>query len=75
MRCPVAAADRVYFTSREGNTVVIKHGAFEKAENTAAEKTPGKPVIIATNKLDDRFDASAAIVDDEIILRKEGKKK
>ena len=66
---PVAAGDRVYFTSREGNTVVIKHGAVEQAENTEAEKTPGKPVIIATNKLDDRFDASAAIVDDEIILR------
>lgn len=66
---PVAVVDRVYLTSREGNTVVIKHGAVEKAEDTSAEKTPGKPVIIATNKLDDRFDASPIIVDDEIILR------
>ncbi len=52
---PVGAADRIYFTSREGNTVVIKKG--------------GELEILATNKLDDRFDASAAIVGHEIILR------
>jgi outer membrane protein assembly factor BamB len=52
---PVAAADRIYITSREGNTVVIKRGSELE--------------ILATNKLDDRFDASAAIVGDQIILR------
>ncbi|HEX3725970.1 MAG TPA: PQQ-binding-like beta-propeller repeat protein [Pirellulales bacterium] len=52
---PVGAADRIYFTSRDGNTVVIKRG--------------GELEVLATNKLDDRFDASAAIVDSQIILR------
>ncbi len=52
---PVGAADRVYLTSREGNTVVIKRGPELE--------------ILATNKLDDRFDASPAIVGNEIILR------
>ena len=52
---PVGAADRIYFTGREGNTVVIKRG--------------GDLDILATNKLDDRFDASAAIVGNEIFLR------
>lgn len=52
---PVGAIDRIYITSREGNTVVIKRG--------------GELEILATNKLDDRFDASAAIVGDQIFLR------
>jgi outer membrane protein assembly factor BamB len=52
---PVGAADRIYFTSREGNTVVLKRG--------------NELEILATNKLDDRFDASAAIVGNQIILR------
>ena len=52
---PVGAADRIYLTSREGNTVVLKRGRELE--------------ILATNKLDDRFDASAAIVDNQIILR------
>jgi outer membrane protein assembly factor BamB len=52
---PVGAADRIYLTSREGNTLVIKRG--------------GDLEILATNKLDDRFDASAAIVGNQIILR------
>jgi outer membrane protein assembly factor BamB len=52
---PVGAGDRIYLTSREGNTVVIKRA--------------GELEILATNKLDDRFDASAAIVGNEIILR------
>ena len=52
---PVCAANRIYFTSREGNTVVLKRGSELK--------------ILATNKLDDRFDASAAIVGNQIILR------
>ena len=52
---PVAAADRIYFTGREGTTAVVKKGR--------------ELDVLATNKLDDRFDASAAIVGDEIILR------
>jgi len=52
---PVAARDRVYLTSRDGATLVIKHGAkFE---------------VLATNSLADGFDASAAIVDNEFYLR------
>lgn len=52
---PVGAADRVYLTGRNGTTLVIKRG--------------GELDILATNKLDDRFDASAAIVGNQIILR------
>jgi outer membrane protein assembly factor BamB len=64
---PVGAAGRVYLTSREGNTLVIKHGEFERAEGD--EKTPGKPIILATNKLDDRFDASPVVIGNQMILR------
>jgi outer membrane protein assembly factor BamB len=55
---PVAAAGRIYISSREGNTVVIKHGReFE---------------ILATNKLDEQtIDATPAIVGNELILRGE----
>jgi outer membrane protein assembly factor BamB len=52
---PVGAADHVYFTSRDGTTVVVARGA--------------DPTILATNKLDDHFDASAAIVGNAIFLR------
>ena len=52
---PVGAAGRVYITDREGNTLVIRHGPqFE---------------VLASNSLDDGFDASPAIVDDHIYLR------
>jgi outer membrane protein assembly factor BamB len=52
---PVAARGRVYLTGRDGTTLVIRHGArFE---------------VIASNTLDDGFDASAALVDNEIYLR------
>jgi outer membrane protein assembly factor BamB len=52
---PVAAAGKVYIVGREGTTAVVKHGpAFE---------------VIATNALDDHFDASPALVDKEIYLR------
>ena len=52
---PVAARGRIYFTGREGTTIVIKSGpAFE---------------VLATNTLDDGFDASPALVDNEIFLR------
>ncbi len=53
---PVAAAGRIYISSREGNTVVLKHGReFE---------------VLATNKLDEQaIDATPAIVGNELILR------
>lgn len=52
---PVAAADRIYLTGRDGTTLVFKHGKTFQ--------------VIATNKLDEEIDASAAIVGDEIFLR------
>ena len=52
---PVGAQGRVYIAGREGTTLVIKHGpAFE---------------VLAKNLLDDGFDASPALVDNEIYLR------
>jgi outer membrane protein assembly factor BamB len=52
---PVGAAGRVYIVGREGATVVLKHGpTFE---------------VLATNTLDDGFDASPALVDGEIFLK------
>lgn len=52
---PVGAAGRVYLTSRDGVTKVIKLGATYEE--------------LATNTLDDGFDASAAIVGDTLLLR------
>lgn len=52
---PVGAAGRVYVVGQEGTAVVLKHG-------------PALDVL-ATNKLDDRFDASPALVDGEMYLR------
>jgi outer membrane protein assembly factor BamB len=52
---PVGGRGRVYFPGREGTTLVIKHGpTFE---------------VLAKNKLDDGFDASPALVENEIYLR------
>ena len=52
---PVGAAGRVYIVGRDGATVVLKHGpAFE---------------VLATNTLDDGFDASPALVDGSIYLK------
>ncbi len=52
---PVAAKDRIYIAGRDGKSVVLKAGPkFE---------------IIATNVLDDEFDASPVIVDNELYLR------
>ena len=52
---PVGASGRVYITDRDGNTTVIRHGSkFE---------------VLAKNSLDDGFDASMAVVDNEIYLR------
>lgn len=52
---PVGAGGRVYIPGRDGMTLVIRHGpAFE---------------VLAKNTLDDGFDASPALVDNEIYLR------
>jgi outer membrane protein assembly factor BamB len=52
---PVGAAGRVYIAGREGTTLVFKHGpSFE---------------VLATNVLEDGFDASPALVDREMFLR------
>ncbi|MCA9055016.1 MAG: PQQ-binding-like beta-propeller repeat protein [Planctomycetaceae bacterium] len=52
---PVAAAGRIYFTSREGVTTVITAGdQFE---------------VLATNRLDEGFDASPAVAGTQIFLR------
>jgi outer membrane protein assembly factor BamB len=52
---PVGADGRVYITGREGVTVVVKHGqTFE---------------VLAENTLDDGFDASPALVDNQIFMR------
>ncbi len=52
---PVAASGRVYFTGRDGTTVVIRSG--EEFE------------LLATNTLDDGFNASPALVGNDIYLR------
>lgn len=54
---PVAGAGRVYVTSREGLTVVLKDG------NTLE--------VLAQNRLEDHFSASAALVGDAVFLRGE----
>lgn len=52
---PVVADDRLYVTSREGTTVVLRTGPVLE--------------ILATNTLDDQFDASPAVVGGELYLR------
>jgi outer membrane protein assembly factor BamB len=52
---PVAAAGRIYIAGRDGAIVVLKHGP--------------PPETLAVNRLDDGFDASPAIVGDELYLR------
>ena len=52
---PVAAAGRVYVAGRDGRTVVFQHGPEFK--------------VLRVNDLDDGFDASPAVVGDEIYLR------
>jgi len=52
---PVGVADRVYFVGRDGVAAVIKKS--DKFE------------VLATNKLDDKFDASPAIAGDELFLK------
>jgi outer membrane protein assembly factor BamB len=52
---PVAAGDHVYVIGRDGKAVVLKMG--DKLE------------VVASNRLDDRIDASPAIVGKEMFLR------
>ncbi|HTD66096.1 MAG TPA: PQQ-binding-like beta-propeller repeat protein [Candidatus Limnocylindria bacterium] len=52
---PVGAAGRVYLAGRDGGVLVLKKG--DKIE------------VLATNKLNDRFDASPAIAGRELYLR------
>ena len=52
---PVAAGGRIYIISREGTTLVIADGP--------------RVNVLATNVLEDRFDASPAVVGDAIYLR------
>ncbi|HEX8295106.1 MAG TPA: PQQ-binding-like beta-propeller repeat protein [Chthoniobacteraceae bacterium] len=52
---PVGAAGRVYVTGRDGGFVVLKQGP--------------KLEVLATNKLDDKFDASPAAVGKELFVR------
>jgi outer membrane protein assembly factor BamB len=52
---PVSAKDRVYVLGREGTCLVLKKGP--------------KLEILATNKLDDKTDASIALVGNELFVR------
>lgn len=54
---PVGAAGRLYVTGRDGTTVVLRQD--------------GDNATLAVNRLDDRFSASAALVDGELYLRGE----
>ena len=56
---PVAAAGRIYITSREGITLVFDHSQEEDMR------------LIAVNRLDDTFSASPALVGEQLILRGE----
>lgn len=52
---PVGAAGRVYIVGRDGNALVVEDSTEYR--------------VLASNRLDDGFDASPAIVDNEIYLR------
>jgi outer membrane protein assembly factor BamB len=52
---PVATRDRIYFTGREGTTIVLKTGPNYE--------------VLATNALDDEFDASPALAGGDLYLR------
>jgi outer membrane protein assembly factor BamB len=52
---PVGVGDRIYVAGREGTTVVLRHGPTYE--------------LLATNTLEDGFDASPAIVGGDLFLR------
>lgn len=53
---PVGAAGRIYITDREGATLVLSHN-------------DKRPTLLGHNHLSDSFNATAALVGDEIYLR------
>ena len=53
---PVGAAGRIYITDLRGTTVVVSHGEDE-------------PRVLAVNRLDDSFSASAALAGQDLFLR------
>ena len=52
---PVGAANRLYITDRQGTTLVMSHANL--------------PKMLAVNRLDDSFSASAAVAGGELFLR------
>ena len=52
---PVGADGKIFVLGQDGSSAVIKHGPTYE--------------LLATNKLDDRFDASPALADEEMYLR------
>lgn len=54
---PVAAAGRIYLVDQKGTTLVLKAG--------------DSPEILATNRLDDKIDASPAVAGKQLFLRGE----
>lgn len=52
---PVAAAGKIYFADRDGHVTVLKHGPEME--------------VLATNSLDDGFDASPILLDKQLFLR------
>ena len=54
---PVGAEGRVYITDRDGTTLIISD--------------EDSPQVLATNRLDDIFSASAALVGAQLFLRGE----
>jgi hypothetical protein len=54
---PVAAANRIYVTDRDGTTLVLSHA--------------DKPKVLAENHVDDRINASASLAGRELFLRGE----
>jgi outer membrane protein assembly factor BamB len=54
---PVAAAGRIYISDRDGATLVIEHGPKFK--------------VVATNHLDEHFNASPVVVGNQLLLRGE----
>ncbi len=52
---PVGASNRIYFLTRDGKALVIKHGS--------------KLEVLSTNKLDDEFNASPAVAGKQMFLR------
>jgi len=54
---PVGAGGKIFISSRNGSTLVVKHG--------------NQYEVLAVNKLDDSFSASPVVVDNELYLRGE----